>query len=254
MRGLELFAERLAGFEDCYVLIGGSAAYLVQEDAGLEPRATRDLDIVLCVESLTFEFGQRMWEFIEEGGYESRQVGDKPRNFYRFSKPSDPRFPAMLEFFAREPGHLPLIEDSHLTPVPIDEAVVSLSAILLEADYYSLIHDHKREFLGVPVITEHALIPLKARAWLDLSKRKTAGEPVDSKNVKKHRNDIFRLSRLLVPGETVELPGIARDDMREFLGAQRGRLDAAYLKTLDIIDESGDEILDSLAQVYGVQA
>lgn len=254
VRGLQLFAERFAGFEDCYVLIGGAAAYLVQEDAGLTPRATVDLDIVLCVESLTAEFGQRMWDFIDEGGYTVRQVGDKPRIFYRFNKPGDTRFPEMLEFFAREPGHLPLIEDSHLTPVPIDEEVTSLSAILLNTDYYALIHEHKREFLGVPVITEHALIPMKARAWLDLSKRKSAGEPVDSKNVKKHRNDIFRLYGLLVPGETVELPGIARDDMREFLGAQRGQLDPAYLKTLGITDESGDEILDRLAQMFGVQA
>ncbi len=67
VRGLEWFAKRFAGFQDCYVLIGGAAAYLVQEEAGLEPRATGDLDIVLCVESLTAEFGQRMWDFIEEG-------------------------------------------------------------------------------------------------------------------------------------------------------------------------------------------
>ena len=76
--------------------------------------------------------------------------------FYRFSKPSDPHFPTMLEFFAREPGHLPLVEDSHLTPVPIDEAVVSLSAILLDSDYYTLIHAQKRELLGVPVITDES--------------------------------------------------------------------------------------------------
>lgn len=254
VKGLEIFAERFAGFEDCYVLIGGAAAYLVQQDAGLEPRVTQDLDIVLCVESLTAEFGQRMWDFIEEGGYEARQVGYEPRNFYRFSKPSDIRFPAMLEFFAREPGHLPLIEDSHLTPVPIDEAVVSLSAILLDADYYAVIHAHKREYLGVPVITEHALIPLKARAWLDLSKRRAEGERVDSRDVKKHRSDIFRLYGLLVPSQVVELPEAARSDMREFLAAQRGQVDAGYLKNLGITDESGDEILDSLAQMFGVQA
>ncbi|PYG01240.1 hypothetical protein D893_02071 [Thioalkalivibrio sp. ALE21] len=30
-----------------------------------------------------------------------RQAGEAPRMFYRFSKPSDPHFPTMLEFFAR---------------------------------------------------------------------------------------------------------------------------------------------------------
>lgn len=254
VRGLDLFAERFAGFEDCYVLIGGAAAYLVQMEADLEPRATQDLDIVLCVESLTPEFGERMWAFIAEGGYEMRQVGDQPRNFYRFAKPGDDRFPKMLEFFAREPGRMPLAEPGHLTPVPIDEAVVSLSAILLDDDYYALIHAHKRQDSGVPMITEHALIPLKARAWLDLSQRKDQGERVDSRDIKKHRGDVFRLYRLLVPGETTVLPETVQRDMRAFLEQQRGQLDANYLKNLDIADEAGDEILDQLAAMFGVRA
>lgn len=253
VRGLELFAERFAGYEDCYVLIGGAAAYLVQTEADLEPRATQDLDIVLCVESLTPDFGQRMWDFIAEGGYEVRQVGDQPRQFYRFAKPSDQRYPKMLEFFAREPGRVPLAEPGHLTPVPIDEAVVSLSAILLNEDYYELIHTHKRQFYGVPVITEYALIPLKARAWLDLNKRREQGEQVDSRDIKKHRSDVFRLYRLLMPGESITLPDTVQSDLRAFLEAQQDQLDANYLKNLEITDEKGEEIIDRLAEIFGVK-
>ena len=51
----------------------------------------------------------------------------------------------MLEFFAREPGGLPLADGAHLTPVPIDAEVVSLSAILLDPDYYGFIHAHTRK-------------------------------------------------------------------------------------------------------------
>lgn len=32
------------------------------------------------------------------------------------------------------------------------------------------------------------------KAWLDLSERKAAGEDIDSKNIKKHKNDVFRLA------------------------------------------------------------
>ena len=50
--------------------------------------------------------------------------------FYRFQKPADDRYPAMVELFARAPDGLQPAEDSRLTPIPLDEAFSSLSAIL----------------------------------------------------------------------------------------------------------------------------
>ena len=47
VRGLDVFREYFAGHADQFVLIGGTAATLAMEDAGLEFRATKDLDIVL---------------------------------------------------------------------------------------------------------------------------------------------------------------------------------------------------------------
>jgi len=252
VRGLETFAERFAGDEDHYVLIGGVAAYLVQDEAGLKPRATRDLDIVLCIEALTADFVRRMWEFIGEGGYEVRQAGEAPRRFYRFAQPTDGRYPEMLELFTREPGGLELTDSVTLTPVPIDGSVVSLSAILLDDDYYALIHAHKRILQGVPIITERALIPLKARAWLDLRERKDAGERVDEKDIRKHLGDVFRLYRLLAPEERVALRAGPARDMGRFLGAQRGALTAGYLNNIGIRGETGEAILDTLAQIFGV--
>ena len=61
--------------------------------------------------------------------------------------------------------------------------------------------------------------PFKARAYLDLSARKDAGDRVDSKNVKKHRNDVFRVLQLL-PADTVQpLPDPIRADMQAFMAA-----------------------------------
>jgi hypothetical protein len=74
------------------------------EDAGLAFRATKDLDIVLHIEALTPEFGVTFWSLVEKGGYEIRQASDTGKPvFYRFQKPSDARFPAMLELFCRSP-------------------------------------------------------------------------------------------------------------------------------------------------------
>ena len=33
-------------------------------------RATKDVDIVLLVESITAEFGRQFWEYVKEAGYE----------------------------------------------------------------------------------------------------------------------------------------------------------------------------------------
>jgi hypothetical protein len=45
------------------------------------------------------------------------------------------------------------------------------------------------------------LVPLKARAWLDLTDRRDAGEKIDSRTIKKHKNDVFRVARILVPSQ-----------------------------------------------------
>jgi hypothetical protein len=93
VRGLDTFAAFFAGDEERYALIGGVATQLVLEEAGLSARATKDLDIVLCVEVLDAAFGRKLWDFIEAGGYEVRQQGEEPRCFYRFVRPADPAFP-----------------------------------------------------------------------------------------------------------------------------------------------------------------
>ena len=50
---------------------------------------------------------------------------------------------------------------------------------------------------GIPVLSPTCLIPFKAKAWQDLKERKLNGDQVDSKNIKKHKNDVFRLALLI---------------------------------------------------------
>jgi hypothetical protein len=254
VKGLDRFAAFFAGDEACYVLIGGVATQLVLEEAGLPARATRDLDIVLCVEALDAAFGQKLWDFIEAGGYEVRQAGEGARQFYRFTKPSDPAYPHMLEFFAREPGHLPLVDGAHLTPVPFEQQVESLSAILLDQDYYAFLHAHTRPLAGIRVVTEQALIPLKARAWLDLVARKTADpEAVDSRHIRKHRNDVLQLSQLLADDDRVEVANAIRDDVGEFCRQVEPDISADLLHDLGI-EEAPGALLARLRRNFGVSA
>jgi hypothetical protein len=163
VKGLGIFRDWFAAYAEQYVLIGGTAASLAMEEAGLTFRATKDLDIVLHVEALSPAFGAAFWQFINAGRYEIRQASNTGKPiFYRFQKPEDAQYPAMLELFARAPDGLQLGPGSQLTPIPLDEAVSSLSAILLNEAYYAFIMAGRREVAGLPWVGEDRLIPLKA--------------------------------------------------------------------------------------------
>lgn len=170
------------------------------------------------MEALTPEFGQVFWDFVKEGGYENRQKSSGKPQFYRFSKPEDPAFPAMLELFARTDVDLRDAE-SGLMPIHIDDEVSSLSAILLDEEYYRLLVENRTSAGGVAVLSVEGLIPFKAKAWLDLSARRAGGQAVDEKSVKKHRNDVCRLATLLAGGERPAMSEGVRADMRRFLEA-----------------------------------
>ncbi|HYX45490.1 MAG TPA: hypothetical protein VE820_01500, partial [Sphingomicrobium sp.] len=167
------------------------------DEVGLDFRATKDLDIVLIVEALDPSFSETFWAFVEAGGYEIRQRSEGDRNLYRFQKPSTDDFPAMIELFSRTPEELNIAEESALTPLPIDEEAASLSAILLDEDYYAFLKSMVRAVDGIPLLDERGIIPFKAKAWLDLSARREAGDKVDDRDIKKHRNDVARLLQLL---------------------------------------------------------
>jgi hypothetical protein len=200
VRGLDKFKDYFRGYENNYVLIGGTASTLAMEEAGLQFRATVDLDIVLCVEVLDADFVRRLWEFVREGNYQNRQKSTGGRQFYRFYKPEDQSFPEMLELFARLPDALTFEGEGRLTPIPMDEEVSSLSAILLDDSYYAFLHAGKKDLDGLSVLNPEYIIPLKARAWLDLAARRAEGEQIDSRHIKKHKLDVFRLYQVqLVP-------------------------------------------------------
>lgn len=218
VKGLAIFQEWFIGFEDQYVLIGGTAASISMAEAGLPFRGTRDLDIVLHVEALTPEFGKLFWEFVLVGGYLQKE-GDplKKPCLYRFQKPQNAEFPYMLELFSRVPLGLDVVPSGHLTPIPIDEQISSLSAILLDQDYYQFVIGGRKKRHGMPSwVGEDRLIPLKAVAWLEMNSRVRQGELIDSKKINKHLADIVKLSSLLQPNQVIELPEKLRTDLQAF--------------------------------------
>lgn len=246
--GIDRFRAHFEGHEHQYVLIGGAACELVMGEVGLDFRATKDLDIVLIVEALDAGFAARFWAFVEEGHYEIREQSPGKKILYRFQKPKAEGFPAMLELFSRSPEGLTLAEDAHLTPLPIDEAAASLSAILLDESYYAFLKSMVRTATGVSVLNEAAIIPFKARAWLDLSRERDAGGRVDDKNIKKHRNDVARLVQLLSRDVSYALPETVAKDMQAFI--ERATAEADYDPRQFKVNMTRQDVADRLRAAY----
>ncbi|HCK98977.1 MAG TPA: hypothetical protein DHW42_02565 [Candidatus Marinimicrobia bacterium] len=252
VKGLDIFKEHFKDYEKHYVLIGGAACTVAMEDAGMDFRATSDLDIVLYVEALDRDFVEAFWIFIDKGEYENRQKSTGKRLFYRFHTPRDVTFPKMLELFSRKPDSLDYKGTGHLTPIPIDEEISSLSAILLNDEYYDFIHRGKRNSDGLMVVIPEYLIPLKARAWLDLNKRKEAGENIDANDINKHKNDVFRLYPLLSLENRVVLPESIKADLSKFISQIEGGV-AISLKNLGLRNTYKEEILYNLKSIYNLE-
>lgn len=253
VKGLDIFREHFASFNQSYALIGGVACMISFDEAGLSFRATKDLDIVLFVEiNDSFkEFAIAFWKFIEQGKYECRQKSTSKKLFYRFHSPSNPVYPEIIELFSRSLPRIFHKKESHLTPLPITEEISSLSAILLNDDYYQFIHDGQQIIDQISLITPLHLIPLKARAYLDLLARRKAGDKIDEKDICKHRNDIIRLHQLL-GSQSIILPKTINQDMKEFLFKIEDN-SSINLKNLGLKNTSLDEILSILKNTYGLE-
>ena len=117
VEGLARFADHFSGFTDQYVLIGGAACDLAMQAAARAFRVTKDLDIVLCLESLSGGFVESFWSFVRDGLYQSQEKEGGQRQFYRFGNPQTLGFPAMLELFARMTDALHFEGQGHLIPL-----------------------------------------------------------------------------------------------------------------------------------------
>lgn len=171
--------------------------------------------------------------------------------FYRFTSPENGDYPYMIEIFSRNPDFIIIKDDVRLTPLPIDDEVSSLSAIILDESYYELLKNGQMILNGIPVLSPTCLIPFKAKAWLDLNERKSNGEKIDTKNIKKHKNDIFRLTQLVTANTKQIISAEIADDMRKFLS--RMECEDIDLKSIGIRNANKTEMLDLLYNCFELE-
>lgn len=216
--GIERWKDYFRDYKDKYVLIGGAACNLLEEELSMNPRATKALDLVLVVEALTPDFGLRLWDFIKSANYVGRSKGENKfkHEYYRFTNPEDKTYPKQIELFARNFGILHLPSNAHIEPISIGEDLSSLSAILMDDDYYAYTIEHSRNIEDIHVASPEALICLKAKAYTEMLDRKAEGEQVDSRDIEKHKKDVFRLIAMLPQNSRFMLPERVKSDINDF--------------------------------------
>ena len=244
--GLEKFKNYFKGYEDQYILIGGAACDILFEEREATFRKTRDLDMIIIIEMLTSEFGKRFWCFVNSGKYRNKVTNKGKPQFYRFDKPEIDNYPRMIELFCRE--DFKLKETKGITPIYIDDSISSLSAILLDNDYYGLLLDGRTVIDGMPVLRPEYLIPFKAKAYLDLFNRRNNGEKVDSSNINKHKNDVLRIIATPTLDRVDKMPSTVKLDIDSFISTL-----FTYPFDYNLLEEhnlKNEEVVDKLKSIY----
>ena len=246
--GLNSFISHFRDFADCYTVIGGAACDILMSEAGLEFRATKDVDMILVLEdSGKFTgFAERFWEYIRQGGYTCGWKNSDSVHFYRFTTPARPEYPVQIELFSRMPGyHLEV--PNGIIPIHIDDQISSLSAILLDDEYYTFMLQGRVQENGLTILRPEYLIPFKMYAWLDFARKKVNSEHVNEKDFRKHKLDVFRLLQIL-PGN---IRMSVSDGIRQHIDAFLRAMEQEEIALQQIkVHMSKEEAIAMLRKIY----
>ena len=255
MEGLEKFREAFEAYSENYVIIGGTACDIAMTGTAVRPRATHDIDMIVIVENLTADFTEHFWKFIREGGYrpEKRKhaEGETPKyELYRFIN-GKPGYPEMIELLSRHPDILGEPKGLTIEPLPVDEDTSSLSAIIMDDDFYHFTIDHSKLTNGLRHADSAALIALKSRAYLNLLQDKANGKQINSKDIKKHRSDVLK-NVVIMEDSQVTAPESIVSCIREFVASIRDEWDTLSEPLARSLDQDVQFIEALLEQLDGL--
>lgn len=133
-------------------------------------------------------------------------------------------------------------------PIHISDEISSLSAILLDDNYYKLLLDGKRIRNGLSILRPEYIILFKARAYLDLKKKNESGVYVNRDDIKKHKKDILRITAELMLEEVTDIPETVNHDVNEFIDSLANEpFDQNLLKEYGL---NNNEVIENLKRIF----
>lgn len=219
VKGLDKFREAFKGFSDNYVIIGGTACDIVLSGTDMRPRATNDIDMILVVENMTVVFAKAFWDFIKEGGYKKGQRKREDELIYELYRFEDGKegYPTKIELLSHHSDLFGEPSGFHIEPIPVDEDISSLSAIIMDDEYYDFTIHNTLVDNGLRYASPIALIVLKAKAYVNLLDARKAGHSVNSKDIKKHRNDVLKLVATMVFNRPIPVALSIYNNIRDYI-------------------------------------
>ena len=95
---------------------------------------------------------------------------------------------------------------------------------MLNDEYYHFTIANSIIVDGIHIANNIALIPLKAKAYINLTQAREDGQSINSADITKHKNDVIRLGLTLDPEIRVSLPDSIHQDMVTFFEIVRDKL------------------------------
>jgi hypothetical protein len=175
----------------------------------------------VVIDRLTDEFVTAIWRFVKDGNYKpgkrTSKQGQSVYALYRFILQDDSLdYPKKIEILSRHSDLLGEPSDFHIGPIPDDENH-SLSAIIMDDDFYDFTFHQANEEDGLMVANNLALIVLKMNAYLNLLAERAAGHQVNSDDIKKHRSDVLKLVAAGIYPEPVKVKAKFMSVLNDFL-------------------------------------
>lgn len=252
--GIDKFREAFLEYADNYVIIGGTACDIVLQDTDMKPRATSDIDMIVVVENMTPEFAAAFWRFIRDGKYKptkrDRETdGQTVYTLYRFEE-AQAGYPIKIELLSRHSDILGEPSGFIIEPIPVDEEVSSLSAIIMDDDYYNFTIKNSFVDNGLKVASPLALIVLKIKAYLNLLAEKEQGRHVNTKHIKKHRSDVLKLIATMPLSDPTPVTADILQCVTDFASKIREMLPSQGLEAA--LDRSSEDIASYIDILEGM--
>jgi hypothetical protein len=100
---------------------------------------------------------------------------------------------------------------------------------------------------GISILGAEHIIPFKMYAWLNNIELKKQGIKLNTDDIKKHKNDVFRLLPLINPDVNIQTFGSVRRKVLDFIEKMGSETIADELLTNG---RTKDEALDIFRKVY----
>ena len=218
VRGIEKFQSFFKEVSDSFVVLGGAACQEWFAQAHYPFRSTKNIDIFLVPGPENKSFSQKFWDYLLAANYSIRELCGKKKTLFRFSRTENIDYPEKIELLSHPDIDLQPPPELGVTLMQFDKDIPNLSAVLLQEDYYQLaLKCREQTSHGLPLISPGALLLLKIKAFLDLETARGQGKLIWRSEIKKHRNDVFRLVFLLDEQFELQLPKTIQEDLNSFL-------------------------------------